>query len=102
MKTYIGDRTIDGIVATVNGEDLPDYSEIKRYTGAGFEWGFEGHAATQLAFALLYEHSRDAQLSASLAESFMTNVTANFGNEWELTSADIEAAVTQVRGVEAK
>lgn len=93
MKTYAGDRTIDGIVVTVDGEDLSEFAEIHTFDKAGFEWSYEGTAATQLAFALLYDHSRDAALATRLAEPFMREVTANLGNEWEMTSEDIEAAI---------
>lgn len=102
MKTYNGDRTIDGVVVTVDGQDLPDYAELKSFTNAGFEWSFEGPAATQLAFALLYDHTGDAALSARLAQPMMRDVTANLSNDWELTSADIETAIGQLEPVPAR
>lgn len=101
MKTYTGDRTIDGVIVMVNGEDLPTHAETKRFTATMFEWGFEGAAATQLAFALLYDHTGDAERSERLAKAFMREVTANFGNEWELTSADIDDAIATLDTVRA-
>lgn len=99
MKIYTGDRTIDGVVVTVDGEDLPAHAEVKTFSDASFEWGYEGLAATQLAFAMLYDHTGDAESSARLARSFMQEVTANFGNDWEMSSADIDHAIRQIDAV---
>lgn len=96
MKTYLGDRTIDGVVVTVDGAELPTHAEAKQFTDAMFEWGFDGAAATQLAFAILYDHTGDAARAGALAPGFMRAVTANFGNEWELTSADVETAIARL------
>lgn len=97
MKTYVGDRTIDGVVVTVDGKDLPDYVEVWEYCNAGFEWSFEGAAATQLAFALIYDVTGDAELGKRLAVPFMRDVTANFGNDWEMTESDMREALAQLR-----
>ncbi|MEV8468850.1 DUF6166 domain-containing protein [Fluviibacterium sp. DFM31] len=101
MKTYLGDRTIDGVFVTVDGNDLPDYAEVCKFTNAGFEWSYEGSAATQLAFALIYDVTGDAGLAKSLAQPFMRTVTANFGNDWEMTDSDVLAAVAQVQSEKA-
>lgn len=97
MKTYLGDRTIDGVIVTVNGAELPDYADVCQFTNAGFEWSYEGAAATQLAFALIYDVTGDAALAKSLSEPFMRDVTANFGNDWEMTESDVRAAMDQVQ-----
>jgi len=34
----------------------------------------------------------------ALVEPFMKAVVANFGNEWEMTTADIDAALDVLRG----
>ncbi len=90
MKRYEGDRTIDGIVATVDGKELSDFSDTKRFDSGGFEWGYEGSAPTQLAFAILADHLGDTRRAAALAPQYMENVTANFGNAWEITSEDVD------------
>lgn len=101
MKIYAGDRTIDGVVVTVDGRDLPAHAEVKKFTNADFEWGYEGIAATQLAFAMLYDHTGDAESSARMAKAFMQEVTANFGNDWEMSSADMDYAIRQIETVHA-
>ncbi|MDP0928944.1 DUF6166 domain-containing protein [Paracoccus onubensis] len=101
MKTYTGDRTIDGVVVEVNGQELPSHTDIRKFTNADYEWGYEGLAATQLAFAMLYDHTGDASLAIRLATAFMEKVTANFGNDWEMTSADMDSAIDQIEPVRA-
>jgi Family of unknown function (DUF6166) len=101
MKTYTGERTIDGISVMVDGKPLPYYYEVERLAQYGFEWSYEGPEPTQLAFALLYDHSGDAALARSLAQPFMEQVVANFDNDWEMTGADIEGAVAGLRGSRA-
>ncbi len=92
MKTYQGDRTIDGVVVTVDGAALDPRDDLKRYC-EDFEWSYEGPAPRQLAFAILVDHFGDASQAERLAERFMREVVANFQNEWEMTSADVDRAL---------
>jgi hypothetical protein len=93
MTNYTGDRTIDGISVQADGKPLSPYYDQLRLTEHGFEWSYEGPEPAQLAFALLYDHLRDATKAEALHKPFMEGVVANFGNEWELTSDDIADAV---------
>ncbi|EWY39057.1 hypothetical protein N825_08625 [Skermanella stibiiresistens SB22] len=88
-KTYRGDRTIDGILVTVDGEPLAERTDLKRLSGEGFEWSYEGDAPAQLALAILANHAGD-ETALARYKSFMTAAVANFANEWEMTSADID------------
>ncbi len=97
MKTYIGDRTIDGISVVVDGKPLSRYTDQLKLTDYGFEWSYEGPEPAQLAFALLFDHLGDATAAEALYKPFMEQVVANFDNEWEMTSADIAAAVAALR-----
>ena len=98
MKTYAGDRTIDGIVVTVDGEALNQRLDLKTITDDGFEWSFEGPASAQLALAILADHTGDDAKALRLHEPFMREIVANFANEWQLTSDDVEDAVTALGG----
>jgi hypothetical protein len=98
MKKFSGDRTIDGVMAWVDGQPLDPRLDIHRYTANGFEWSYEGDEPRQLALAILAEHLNDAANARALVEPFMKAVVANFDNEWEMTSADIDAALTALRG----
>jgi hypothetical protein len=98
MKKYIGDRTIDGIAVTVDGQPLSPFYDQLKLTEHGFEWSYEGPEPTQLAFALLYDHLGDAAVAKQLHKALMERVVANFDNEWELTSDDLDDAVRVLRG----
>lgn len=98
MKTYQGDRTIDGIVVTVDGATLDEHRDLKTISEDGFEWGFEGPASEQLALAILADHLGNDPRVLTLYGPFMREVVANFANEWMLTSSDIAEAVDALDG----
>ena len=98
MKRYTGERTIDGISVLVDGQPLSPYYDRLKLTDYGFEWSYEGPEPSQLAFALLFDHLGDEAMAKKLHRGFMEGVVANFGNEWEMTSADIDAALDALRG----
>jgi hypothetical protein len=97
MKRYLGDRTIDGVKVTVDGAPLDPCVNVKAFTDNGFEWSYEGPEPRQLALALLVDHLGDAAALAAV-EPFMRAVVANFDNEWEMTSDDIDLALTALDG----
>lgn len=92
-KTYTGDRTIDGIQVSVDGRPLDPHYDLRRFTEGGFEWSYEGPEPEQLAFALLVDHFGDPAEADARRGRFMREVVANFDNEWEMTSADIDRAL---------
>ena len=98
MKKYTGERTIDGISVLVDGTPLSPHTDQLKLSDYGFEWSYEGPEPSQLAFALLFDHLGDAAAARSLYRSFMERVVANFDNEWEMTTADIDSAVAALRG----
>ena len=98
MKTYTGDRTIDGVVVLVDGLPLADATDIQTLCDDGFEWGFEGPASAQLALALLSDHLGQPARSVGLHDAFMREIVANLANEWILTSADVADAVVALEG----
>jgi Family of unknown function (DUF6166) len=97
MKKYIGERTIDGISVLVDGKPLSPRYDVLKLTDYGFEWSYEGPEPSQLAFAILFDHLGDTAAAKSLYRSFMERVVANFDNDWEMTSADIDAAIDALR-----
>ena len=90
-KTYAGDRTMDGIQVLVDGRrPLDPRFDLRRFSDGGFEWSYEGPEPEQLAFALLVDHLGDPAKADALRGRFMREVVANFGNEWEMASDDID------------
>jgi len=96
MKTYRGDRTIDGIQVTVDGAPLDPRFDLKTLCAEGFEWSYEGAAPAQLALALIADHTGDGAAALRHHDAFMRAVVANFNNEWELTSADMDVALNDI------
>jgi uncharacterized protein DUF6166 len=93
MKTYVGGRSLAGAEVTVDGKPLDPRFDLKRLSPAGFEWTYEGHGPAQLALALLADHLGDDNRALALYEPFMRAVVAELDNSWELTSAEIDAAL---------
>jgi hypothetical protein len=98
MKSYTGKRTIDGLVVTVNGQALAERYELKRFTKNGFEWAYEGDSPQQLALAILADHLGDDARAVRLSEPFMKAMVANLDNDWELSGAEIDAALQEIAG----
>jgi hypothetical protein len=98
MKQYAGDRTIDGIKVTVDGAPLDPHMNIMEFSKNGFEWSYEGPEPRQLALALLADHLGDQAAAKAKVEPFMRAIVANFGNEWEMNSADIDLALAALTG----
>lgn len=96
MKIYRGDRTIDGLQVTVDEQPLNPRFDIKKVCQSGFEWGFEGAASAQLALALLADHYDSADQALAHYKPFMREIVANFANEWEMTSQDIDTALANI------
>ena len=98
MKRYEGKRTIDGLVVTVDGNPLSEHYEVKRFTRFGFEWTYEGDSPQQLALAILIDHLGDKDRALRLSEPFMKLIVADLDNDWQLGSAEVEAAVRSLEG----
>ncbi|MDX1431256.1 MAG: DUF6166 domain-containing protein [Gammaproteobacteria bacterium] len=96
MKTYAGDRTIDGIIVTVDEQPLDPRTDLKAFSVNGFEWTYEGDESRQLALAILADHLGDDRRALALAEPFMRTVVANFDNTWQMDSDDVAAAVAAI------
>jgi Family of unknown function (DUF6166) len=98
MKHYLGDRTIDGVKVTVDGVPLDLCIDVVEFSKNGFEWSYEGPEPRQLALALLVDHLGDKTKASEMVEPFMSAVVANFGNEWEMSSADIDEGLAALSG----
>lgn len=95
MKTYLGERTLDGVVVRVNGEALPPRRDLHSFSENHFEWGYEGDESRQLALAILADSVGD-HVAVRLAEDFMRQIVANFSNEWEMTEQHVTQAVADL------
>jgi len=96
MKTYLGDRTLDGIKVTVDGRPLDPRTDLQTFSTNGFEWSYEGPEPAQLSLALLADHLDEDQVALAKCDAFMKAVVSNFNNEWEMTSEDIDLALENI------
>ena len=96
-RTYRGERNIDGAEVTVDGVALNPRLDLRTFTRQGFEWSYEGNGPLQLALAILADHLGDEERAMSECAAFMSGVVAFFGNEWEMTSADVDRALANLR-----
>ena len=97
MKLYRGGRSLDGAVVTVDGKPLAPRLDLRRLSPTGFEWTYQGAGPAQLALALLADHLGDDAQAMALYQEFMRKVVAELDNSWELTSADIDAALAELK-----
>ena len=98
MKTYVGGRSLAGAEVTVDGKPLAPRFDLRRLSPTGFEWTYEGNGPAQLALALLADHLGDDARALRLYQPFMRAVVADLDNSWELTSAEIDAALKAIAG----
>jgi|TARA_Y100000588_G_scaffold316984_1_gene345797 hypothetical protein len=98
MATYTGARTIDGIQVLANGTPLDPRTDLKRFTDRGFEWTYEGVEPAQLSLALLAHHLGDDSKALDLCDAFMRRIVADLDNDWELTAAEIDSAISEIDG----
>jgi hypothetical protein len=96
MKTYTGSRTIDGIRVRVDDDLLPERYDIQTFSKGGFEWTYVGAGPKQLALALLADHLGDDRKALELCDDFMRAVVSDLDNDWEITSADIDEALSKI------
>lgn len=96
-RTYRGERTIDGVLVTVDERPIDEGYAVRTYTDHGLEWSYEGDGPRQLALALLLDHFGEPGKALEMVEPFMVRVVANFDNDWEMTSADVERALENIR-----
>ena len=90
MKTYIGIRDLvnDRCTVTVDGQPLDPRLDLRSLSPDGFEWGYWGDAAAQLALALLADVAGD-EVALAAYELFKSRVIGGLAAEWRLTDAMI-------------
>ncbi len=96
MKLYQGGRSLAGAVVTVDGAPLDPRYDLRRLSATGFEWTYAGAGPAQLAPALLGDNRGDATRALAFYDAFMLGLVAELDNSWELSSADIDAALAEL------
>jgi uncharacterized protein (DUF2249 family) len=100
MKTYEGRREGGAILVTVDGEPLKPRFDLRRHSPNGFEWGYGGSGAAQLALAILADHLENDGLAEDFHQRFKWAVVANLPlSRWRLTSDEINKVLPGLAAV---
>jgi len=98
MKHYSGRREGRSVIVTVDGRRLNPRLDLWNHSPNGFEWGYVGSGPAQLALALLADHLDDGKEALNLYQRFKWLVVSELpGNDWILTSDQIEQSVQELR-----
>jgi len=73
---------------TVDGEDLPTHTELRRH-GDAFAWGYSGSGPAQLALAMLVEATGDRALALVAHQRFKNDVLAELSQDdgWQMRAS---------------
>ena len=85
--TYKGNRvdSCTGITVQKDGMtfDPKPSQTVWNHSPDGFNWGYGGSGAAQLALAMLLDATDDKDLAARFHQRFKADVVAHFDNQWE-------------------
>jgi len=91
MKIYEGKRSQNEVAVTVDGKILSSRFDLWVYDFDGYEWGYGGSGALQLALAILADHLDDERKATAQCKLFALEVIAKLPRTgWKLTSAQID------------
>jgi hypothetical protein len=99
MAIYRGFRRDDGrAVVTVDGVELDPRLDLWPHSPDGFEWGFGGSGAAQLALALLAAELGDDARAIWLHQGYKWRVVVPWerSEPWSLSSDRIRATVAEL------
>lgn len=76
---------------------LPTYTHVRNHGSKEFDWGGFGSGTSQLAFALIYDITKDEELSLQLYQEFKRKVLVTLPNTyWKMTSTKIKAELRKI------
>ncbi|HEX4614243.1 MAG TPA: DUF6166 domain-containing protein [Urbifossiella sp.] len=80
-----------GVKVTVDGVRLRRARSlaIRSHSPCGFEWGYSGAGAKQLALALLLDATDDVELSQRMYQWFVWATVWGWRDTWEITAGEI-------------
>ncbi len=95
MKVFSGTREGERVRVTVDGQPLDPRVDLRDFKASGFEWGYEGSGPSQLALAILAEHS-GPQAALGNYRQFVQAIIAEIeADTWQLTSTEIDQRIDQ-------
>ena len=76
-------------VSSVAPLPLEPSLEIADHSPDGFNWGYNGSGAAQLALGILYEVIGDAELARSYYPFFKADHVSRWGERWEISESEV-------------
>ena len=87
---FKGHKALFGAKYVTYGElELSSYDEFYSKSKT-FDWGFLGSASLQLSFAMLYQITKDVNLSREYAQKFSQEVVKYFGKDWVYSAKELQ------------
>ncbi len=85
---------------TVNGRPLAERTDLRHYSHIGFDWGYHGRGAMQLALAILCDYFHDDNKALMYECEFRWMVICKLpqGEHFTLTDVLIEKQLSTIRG----
>ena len=63
--------------------------EIADHSPDGFNWGYNGSGAAQLALGILYEVTGNAELARNCYQMFKWDRVSRWGERWEIAEREV-------------
>lgn len=101
MKVFKGRRFDEGCSVTIVDDGrvrpLNPRFDIRKHSPSGFNWGYSGSGAGQLALALCCEVLQDDEHARDVYMRFKFAVVAQMvGDEWVLTEEQVRAQINEI------
>jgi hypothetical protein len=81
---YRGLRTPNGCLVTCDGKELPNRTDLRKYSTHTYEWGHEGGGSSQLSLAIIADFCGD-DMAMQLHQDFTRDIVSALGaNQWEI------------------
>lgn len=98
---YRGERSeteSGGFLVRVTVDDAPLTLPPSLRLSCGFEWGYGGAGAAQLAYALVLDATGSSEVAERSYQWFKWAAVANWQRLWEITGGEIRAWLDQLDG----
>lgn len=103
MTTYTGERIGSRVLVRVDDEPLCPRLDLCPYSANGFDWGYRGSGAAQLALAILADHLRsDENRALAQHQGFKERVIAQLGSDrWTMTDRDVDDLLATIEAADS-
>ncbi len=80
---------LSGKYVTYAEMELPLHNDLFE-SSKGFDWGSLSPASKQLAFSMLYQITKNVEVSQTYAENFAKDILRGLGKKWSLSALEVQ------------